>query len=98
MSQIYSKSHYDESEDKLHIERVQDVQPILEANKKAYNDPSSFKSEVFNKKAEIPLVVLLKWLDERGITYQEFMNSDSLLRRFLNDPDNRFCLTRPGKV
>lgn len=95
---LSTKHHYDQLEDKLHIERVQDVQPILEANKRAYNDAGSFKSEIFNKKAEIPLVVLLQWCQKRGISYHEFMNDDSILRRFLNDPDNRFCLTRPGKV
>lgn len=95
---LFSKHHYDATEDKLHIERVQDVQPILEANKRAYNDAGAFKSEVFNKKAEIPLVVLLQWLQTRGISYQEFMGDDAILRRFLNDTDNKFCLTRPGKV
>jgi len=95
---LFEKHFYDESEDKLHIQRVQDVQRILEANKRAYNDAGSFKSEVFNKKAEIPLVVLLQWLQGKGISYQEFMNSDKLLRQFLNDPDHKFCLTRPGKI
>lgn len=95
---LFERYHYDQLEDKLHIERVQDVEPILEANKRAYNDAGAFKSEIFNKKAEIPLVVLLQWLQAKGITYNEFMTDDKLLRRFLNDPDNRFCLTRPGKV
>lgn len=95
---LSNKLHYDESEDKLHIERVQDVQPILEANKRAYNDAGSFKSEIFNKKAEIPLVILLQWCQARGITYHEFMADENLLKTFLNDPDNKFCLTRPGKV
>ncbi len=93
-----SKFHYDESEDKVHIERTQDVEPILEANKRQYNDNQGFKSEIFNKKASIPLVVLLKWCQEKGITYQEFMGDEKILKRFLNDPDNRFCLTKPGKV
>lgn len=95
---IFTKLHHDDIEDKLHIERVQDVEPILEANKRAYNDAGAFKSETFNKKAEIPLTILLSWCQAKGITYQEFMTDNSILRRFLNDPDNRFCLTRPGKV
>lgn len=95
---LSEKYYYDETEDKLHIERVQDVQPILDQNKRAFNDAGSFKSEVFNKKASIPVVVLLQWLQKKGITYQEFMGNDKVLKRFLNDPDNKFCLTRPGKV
>jgi len=95
---IFDKYHYDEKEDKLHIETVQDVQPILEANKRAFNDAREFKSEVFNKKASIPMTIMLAWLKEKGISYREFMIDDTILRRFLNDPDNKFCLTRPGKV
>lgn len=95
---IYEKYHYDQLEDKLHIEQVQDVQPILEANKRAFNDSSGFKSEVFNKKASIPTVVLMDWLKRNGLTYQDFMNDEKVLKRFLNDPDHKFCLTRPGKI
>ena len=95
---LSEKYHYDESEDKLHIERVQDVQPILEANKRMLNDNQGFKSEVFNKKASIPMVVLLGWLQDKGITYQEFMGNDKILKRFLNDPDNAFCLCKKGRV
>lgn len=95
---VFEKYHYDHKEDKLHIERVQDVQPILDANKRAQNDARGFKSEIFNKKASIPLIVLEKWLADKGITYQEFMGNDKVLKRFLNDPDNAFCLTRKGKV
>lgn len=95
---LYEKYHYDESEDKLHIERVQDATAILEANKTAFNNPGAFKSEVFNKKAEIPVILLENWLKTKGISWEECMGNDKILRRFLNDPDNKFCLTRPGKV
>ena len=98
MSGVSETYHYDEATDKLHITRTQDVQPILEANKRAFNDARGFKSEVFNKKASIPLVILEKWLADKGITYQEFTIDDKILKRFLNDPDNKFCLTRKGKM
>jgi len=90
--------HYDEAEDRLHIHRVSDAQPIIEANKRAFNDAGSFKSEVFNLKARIDPIHLEGWLRMKGISYQEFMSSEKLLKRFLNDPDNKFCLTRKGKI
>lgn len=94
------KIYYDANEDKTHIVSTQDVEPIFNNNKRQYNDAGGFKSEVFNKKASIPFVVLFKWLQEKGIRYDEFMQDPEgkILRRFLNDPDNKFCLTRPGKV
>ncbi len=90
--------HYDHATDKMHIRREQDVTAILEANKRAFNDARGFKSEVFNKKASIPIMVLEAWLKEKGIKYAEFMVDDKILKRFLNDPDNAFCLTRKGRV
>jgi len=95
---LSEKYHYDESEDKLHIQRVQDVQPILEDNRRLLNDNQGFKSEIFNKKASIPMVILEAWLKEKGITYQEFSVNDKILKRFLNDPDNAFCLCKKGKL
>lgn len=95
---MFERYHYDESEDKLHVERVQDVEPILEANKRAYNDAGSFKSETFNHKARIPVLIWEAWLQAKGISYQEASVDEKILKRFLNDPDNRFCLTRPGKI
>ena len=95
---ISDKFHYDQKTGGFAIETVQDVEPILEANKRAFNDAREFKSEVFNKKASIPMVVLMKWLADKGITYREFSIDNSILKRFINDPDNKFCLTRPGKI
>lgn len=96
---IIERFHYDEKEGKAHIETVQDVEPILEANKRAFNDSARcFKHETFNHCARIPLVVAQKWCNEKGIPFQEFMSNPKVLRRFLNDPDNSLCKTRPGKI
>ena len=92
------KYHYDWKSGDVHVETTQDVSSILEANKRAYNDNNAKKSEIFNKKATIPLVVLEGWLKAQGITYREFMIDESIVKRFVNDPDNRFCLLYPGKM
>lgn len=90
--------HYDDADDRLTIQTVQDVEPVLEANKRAFNDNHGYKSEVFNKKAEIPDVIWMKWCDDNGIPRKEFCSNQKVLRRFLNDPANKFCLCKPGKV
>jgi len=95
---LSKKYHYDNVTGDVHVETIQDVEPILEANKRAFNDAREFKSEIFNKKASIPMVVLEKWLQEQGITYREFMANPKVVKRFVNDPDNKFCLCRPGKL
>lgn len=91
--------HYDHADDRLTVETVQDVEPILEANKRQFDhDDRRFKSEAFNHVARVPLVVLEQWARDKGITYQELMNNDAVMRRFLNDPDNKFLRTKPGKI
>ena len=90
--------HYDDATDTATIQTVQDVEPILKANKKAFNSAGAYKSEVFNKKASIPNVIWMQWCKEKGIKPQEFFSNTEVLKRFLNDPENKFCLTRPGKV
>ena len=86
-------------DDKLVIETVQDVEPILEANKRAFNDASrTHKSETFNKVASIPMVIWMQWCQKKGISYQESMQNDDIMRLFLNDPDNKPWRTRPGRI
>jgi hypothetical protein len=99
MSNLIERFHYQqgdsEEKDGFVIETVQDIEPIIEANKKKYNESQSFKSETFNQVASIPLVMIEKWKNEKGI---DLLNDERALRQFLNDPENRFFRTRPGKV
>ena len=98
MSEITERYVYDESEEKLHIVYEQDVEAILEANKRAFNAcPTTHKSETFNHKAKIPDLIWQKWCTDKGIKHQEFLSNPKVLRRFLDDPDNKMCLTRPNK-
>ncbi|MCP4126920.1 MAG: hypothetical protein GY753_07650 [Gammaproteobacteria bacterium] len=90
--------HYDESTDALTIEKISNPTAVLEANKRALNDFSGYKSEVFNKKAVIDEVALLQWLKQRGISYNEFMNNQAIVKEFINDPANACWLCIPGKV
>lgn len=84
---------------RMFVVRTQDVEPIVEANKRAFDyDDRRFKSESFNHVARIPLVVIEKWCNDNGVKYQEFMNDENILRKFLNDPDHKFLRTKPGKV
>lgn len=84
---------YDESTDECVIETVSDVSAILELNKRRYNNQSeSTKWGDGQIVASIPLEVLAD-LQRRGIT-----DDPAKMRAWLNDSDNRFFRTRPGKV
>lgn len=99
MSDVITKYHYDHLEDRLIVQTVQDVEPIIEANKRQYEvDNKRFKHETFNHVARIPEALALKWCNDKGIKYSEFLSNPAVIRLFVNDPDNKFCRTKPGRV
>jgi len=101
MTDVVEKLHYIEADDKLVIEQVQDVEPILEANKRAISENEGFKSEVFNKVASIPETLALKWCREKGISYQEFLANtgvNSPIMKMLRDPEYSAILTTTAKL
>lgn len=84
------------------IESVQDVEPELDANKRAmtgdaprtrlfYNDPQ------MRWVGHVPDVVQLLWRNRYGV---EFWNREHwpAVRRLLNDPDWRYLRTAPGRI
>lgn len=73
----------------------QNVDSILEANKRAYASSAALGNsgrENFRKVASIPVTVLMD-LRARGIT-----KDAAAFKRWLNDPDNRLFRTAPGVV
>jgi hypothetical protein len=95
MDFVGTKFHYDEMEDKLTVERVQDVEPIIEYNKALANDaPTNWRGDM-HRVASIPFVIIEKHKNETGV---DLMKDEVALRRFLNDPDNRMFRTKLGRL
>lgn len=78
------------------IERKQDFSDIIEANKKAYNSVSTKATPNYGKArkhvASIP-VVIVEQLMKEGI-----WDNQERMKAWLNDPDNKYMRTHPGKV
>jgi metal-dependent HD superfamily phosphatase/phosphodiesterase len=83
--------YYDDMTDEAKIVAEQDVSSVVELNKKSYNETHGKFGE-FSKVASLPLVVYND-LQRKGI-----LNDPKALKRWLNDPDNRFFRTRPGTI
>ena len=83
--------NYDEMTDEATITAEQDVSDVIEANKTAFNDAPDRYGE-FTRVAQIPMVIYMD-LKKKGI-----LDDQVALKRWLNDPDNRFFRTRPGQV
>lgn len=100
-SDIKEVFHHDAHDGKSYLSYRQDVDSYLKAAHRARSERGEhtrYKSEVFNKKASIPLTVAQKWCKDKGIEYSRLLSDDSVMRSFLNDPDNKSFLLIPGKV
>jgi hypothetical protein len=98
---VKTKFKYDHSEDEVVLQNVQDVEPLLELNKKELTGDSMYgigdNAVGMRKVASIPLVVIEKWKRELGV---DIMNKNDWpkIKQLLNDPENRFFRTREGRL
>lgn len=95
--EVTTKFHYDAVDDRLTIQRVQDVEPIIEMNKTQFNQaPTNWKGE-FHHVGSIPYVIVEKYKKETGIDLLKPEYRGELLK-FLERPENRMFRTRPGRL
>jgi|TARA_R100001530_G_scaffold30105_2_gene23649 hypothetical protein len=105
-STLKTRMHIDESENKYHFEDIQDVEPILEENKKESNlgnQALRMRGELgkhagMTKVASIPLIVVQQ-LAQQGI----MSNAGRILdkprfKKWINDPDNRYFRIYQGNI
>lgn len=85
MSDVQTFVKYDESEDKLHINRVQDVEPIIEHVKTLKDGYKG--SDIGHYVGTIPAVIVEQYLIECGIDFGDFMKDDTHIKRILTNPD-----------
>ena len=89
---------WDEGEGKFHIHRYADVEPIIDANKRLYNNGDGYsKSREWKRVASIPIAVQLQWIQKYGCDPLGKGN-EKLLKRILNDPEWRYLRTAPGMI
>ena len=83
--------HYDAADDTFTIEAVQDMEPLVETNKQAFNGPHGSWGDG-KVVARVPLIFYDQWMREGKHRDQSF------LKRWLNDPDNSAFRVRPGVI
>lgn len=81
------------------VERIADVEPVIDLNKQLQRDnPSGMgASREWKHVAEIPVMVWQIWCQQYG-TDPLAKGNEALLKRLLNDPDNRWLRTSEGRV
>jgi hypothetical protein len=84
--------HYDDDAGSMTLETLQETDDIVEGNKQDFNDaPAHWRGDM-HKVASIPMTLYMQ-LKREGI-----IDDPRAFKRWLNDRDNRFFRTRPGKV
>lgn len=85
-------------DDQLVVERLQDVEPILQNCKDNSNAPDAGKNKAgdWYHAGRFPLVIVEAWLTQRGLKMRDFR--DSVLREFLNDSNHSAFRIWPGRV
>ena len=88
--------HFDESDNKITLNTVQDAEPIVDENKRkmnAYGDKLSIgKRGEWHHAAKIPATVWEQWCRETG---GAILKDKKLLAKFLTDPDNKYFKDSP---
>lgn len=91
---VIERFYWDEETQTATIRPEQDVTPMLELSKAEYNsiDERARWGNGMTHVARIPGILVFD-LMKRGI-----WGDDAAMKKWLNDPDNRFFRTRPGRV
>ena len=79
---------YHEEGGKSILSYEQDVEPIAETIKHGETRRWLSPEKEMRIMAEIPIVILMEWAKQRGMTYGQLILDDGELRKFLRDPAN----------
>ena len=80
-------THIGVQEGQIVVARSQDVESIMEKSKALHNE-GLHTTEMGDKLAGyLPYVLIEKYIEQKGITFQSFMADKAHVRAMLNDPN-----------
>lgn len=99
MSDIVTRHHYDQLEDRDIVERVQDCEPIVKEVKqiKEVTDGRS-NNGIGYFAGRIPGVIVEQYCNENKVSFRDFCIDDTHIKRILNNPDYKKFRVFEGKV
>lgn len=97
MSEVKTRLWFDDGD--ITVERIQDVEPIIERNKALQNTPQK-RAGSFRHIGSIPNVILERWILEDGCNYLALPKDefDRLIKRKLRDPQWKWLRTGEGRI
>lgn len=94
---LHTRFHYAAESDTMAIERIQDCTPIVDHAKALHNEGLHGSNEMRHA-ARIPYVIIERYCNETGITFEEWMQNPEHMRAMLNDPALAAFRVWGGKV
>lgn len=83
--------------DNLIFNRVQDCMPIV-AQVNTMRQQGTTGDKEMRHAARFPMVIVEKYINEKGITFQEFMGNQSHIKAMMSDPALSAFRVWEGKV
>jgi hypothetical protein len=80
------------------VQQVSDVSDAVERAKTLHREGFHQTGMGDKHVASIPIPALTEWAQKRGKTFSDVMQDDSLMKVFLEDPDNSFFLIWKGAL
>lgn len=96
---IDTRFHLGNGDGSMVIERVADVQSILDSAKNLRSNGAGVsESGELHHVGRIPSIIIEKYCNANGISYREFLIDDTHITRILNDPDYKLFRVWEGTV
>jgi hypothetical protein len=88
---------YKVQDDRLYVGRSQDCTKIAEYAKALHNEGYHGSSDMKHA-ASIPLVIIEKYCNEQGVSFEEFMGDETHIKRVVEHPDNEMFRVWKGRL
>ena len=88
--------HWHEPTKEMAIEHIENIQPLIDSNKKLQQEDHHIKDE-FRLSARIPMTVYYEWKNKYGV---DLFNPDHKegVRKLINSPDYRYLKTTNRRI
>lgn len=86
-----------EQDGKLFVGRSQDCTPIAEYATRQHN-AGAFGTSEMKHAARLPNIIVEKYLNDNGVTFEQFMADPAHIKRIVEDPANAAFRIWKGKL
>ena len=88
--------HWHEPTKEMAIEHIEDIQPLIDSNKKLQQEDHHIKDE-FRLSARIPMTVYYEWKNKYGVDLFN-PNHKEGVRKLINSPEYRYLKTTNRRI